>query len=72
MFDAKGGERSSMIDLGGAIYIGGAYLLHLVFMCDTLLCIHVYFYALNYIRVIVIVIHTCDRNRDIYVIVIFM
>ena len=24
------------------------------FMCDTLLCIHVYFHALNYIRVIVI------------------
>ena len=55
MFDAKGGEGSSMLDLGGATYLGGAYLSYLVFMCDTL-CIHVYYYALNYLSVIVIVI----------------
>ena len=55
MLDAKGGEGSSMLDLGGVLYLGGAYhFLLLLFMCDTLLCIHVYFYALNYIRVIVI------------------
>ena len=54
MLDAKGGEGSSMIDIGGAIYLGGAYLLNLAFLWDTLLCIHVYFHALNYICVIVI------------------
>ena len=46
MFDAKGGEGSSMIDLGGATYLGElSYYIRLyitfgVFMCDTLLCIH--------------------------------
>ena len=30
-----------------------------LFMCDTL-CIHVYFHALNYIRVIVILTCDCD------------
>ena len=55
MFDARGEEGSSMLDLGGALYVGGAYdLVLLAFMCDTLLCIHVYFHALNYIRVFVI------------------
>ena len=34
-------------------------------MCDTLLCIHVYFHALNYISVIV-ELYKCDS--DIYVI----
>ena len=49
MFDAKGGEGSSMLVLGGATYLGGAslvyllaYLLYLVFMCHTLLCIRVF------------------------------
>ena len=37
-----------------------------LFMCDTL-CIHVYFHALNYIRVIVIVIwHVCSLLWFIY------
>ena len=35
-----------MLALGGVIHLGGvyllAYLLHLVFMCDTLLCIRVF------------------------------
>ena len=59
MLDAKGGEGLSMLDLGGALHLGGAYDLFLMiyffwlFMGDTL-CIHVYFHALNYIRVIVI------------------
>ena len=54
VFDAKGGEGLSMIDIGGVIYLGGAYLLHLDFYVWYLICIHVYFYALNYISVIVI------------------
>ena len=37
MFDTKGGEGSSMLDIGGAIHLGGvyllAYLLHLEFLC---------------------------------------
>ena len=57
MLDAKGGEGSSMLDLGGALYARSRGSLFITFgflMCDTLLCIHVYFHALNYIRVIVI------------------
>ena len=62
MFDAKGREGSSMVDLEGAIYLGGAYLLYLDFYVSymhscLLLCIEL---------------HKCDRNRDINVIVIFM
>ena len=57
MLDAKGGEGSSMLDLEGEIYLGELMIYYiLLFICDTLLCIHVYFHALNYIRVIVI----CD------------
>ena len=37
-------------------------------MCDTLLCIHVYFHALNYIRVIVILMwHVCSLLWFIYI-----
>ena len=55
-----------MLVLGGAIHLGRvyllAYLLHLVFMCDTLLCIHVC--LLSCIKL-----YLCDC--DIYVIIIF-
>ena len=58
MLDAKGGEGLSMLDLGGAVHLGGAYdsfiLALYVFMCDTL-CIHVYLYALHYILMVVVV-----------------
>ena len=55
MLDTKGGEGSSMLDLGGELYLGELIIYYFwFFMCDTLLCIHVYFHALNYIRVIVI------------------
>ena len=55
MLDAKGGEGMSMLDLGGAIYLGELMIYYFwLFMCDALLCIHVYFHALNYICVIVI------------------
>ena len=53
MLDAKGGERPSMLDLGGASDLGGAcdsFLL--AFLCDTL-CIHVYLHAVHYILVMV-------------------
>ena len=60
VFDAKGGEGSSMLVLGGATYLGGvyplAYLLHLEFYVDTL-CIEL---------------HKCDCNSDTNVIVIYM
>ena len=39
--------------LRGAIYLGELIYYIWLFMCDTLLCIHAYFHALNYIRVIV-------------------
>ena len=49
MFDAKGGEDSSMLALGGATYLGElSYYISLsitfgIFMCDTLLWIrHVF------------------------------
>ena len=51
-----------MLVIGGAIHLGGVYLLHLVFMCDTLLCIRVC--LLSCIKL-----YLCDS--DIYVIVIF-
>ena len=62
MFDAKGGEGSNMLDLGGATYLGELSLsvsLSItfgVFMCDTLLCICCVFTfcASNHIYVIVI------------------
>ena len=54
MLDAKGGEGSSMIDIGGDISMGSLFITFGFFMCDTLLCNHVYFHALNYIRVIMI------------------
>ena len=40
-----------------------------LFMCDTLLCIHVYFHALNYISVIVIFMSyvTCVLNTLIFI-----
>ena len=58
----KGGEGSSMIDLGGAIYLGGAYLLHLAF--------YVWYIIMHSCLLSCIELHTCDR--DIYVIVIFI
>ena len=55
MFDAKGGEGSSMLDLGGVIHLGGVYLLYLAFyVLYTIMHSCVYFHASNYIYVIVI------------------
>ena len=50
MFNAKGGEGASMLDLGGALDLGGTFDSFLV--CETS-CIHVYFQALSYLHVIV-------------------
>ena len=51
-----------MIDLGGAIYLGGAYLLHLVF--------YVWYIIMHSCLLSCIELHKCDH--DIYVIVISM
>ena len=48
-----------MVDLGGRHIYGELSYYIWLFMCDTLFCIHVYFYAFE--------LHKCDRNRDIYV-----
>ena len=58
MLDAKGGEGASMLDLGGAFDLGGACEIVSIhfswsFVCDTFICIHVYFHALYYIHVMV-------------------
>ena len=56
------GEGSSMIDIGGAIYLGGAYLLYLAF--------YVWYIIMHSCLLSCIELHTCDH--DIYVIVIFI
>ena len=62
MFDAKGGEGSSMLDLGGAIYLGE---LSLSIIFGFLCVIHYYAFVclLSCIKL-----YLCDS--DIYVIVI--
>ena len=59
MFNVKGGEGSSMLDLGGALYLGGAYDL-------LLLAFYVWYIIMHSCLFSCIELHTCDC--DTYVI----